>query len=252
MARTIQRSKPPYAQVADDLRNEILDGTLQPGVMLPSERKLAEEYGISRATATKAVASLRQQGLVESVVGVGTKVAEGSGPLTLSPSDRYRNLQRTRQVRVLGETSEFEVGVVRAPGEVRRELRLESDSEALYRSRVTRNDEGAVVELSTSWFDAAWLTSCPNLVVKTSIREGTTAYVAACRKVEVGTAYDVLTAVPAGKDAQRLQVDSTAPIIRTAVTVFDQMDSPLTYEVYRHPPAHRAIYEYELEVAEDS
>jgi DNA-binding GntR family transcriptional regulator len=246
MARTIERSKPPYEQVADDLRAEIAAGTLKLGDMLPSERVLAEEYGISRATATKAVASLRSQGLVESVVGVGTRVTERGRPRTKTPLDRYRSVERTRRVRVKGETSTIETGIVDPPDHVRRELRLdEQGSRVVYRSRITRDDNNNVVELSKSWFDAEWLSSCPDLIEREPIEEGTTAYVARRRGVDVGPAREVLTAVPAGNDAPLFDVDESAPILRTEVTILDHDRAPLTYEVYRYPPGHRAEYREE-------
>lgn len=259
--RTIERPPPPYAQVAENLESEIAEGTLQPGDMIPSERELAEMYGISRATATKAVATLRSKGLVESVVGVGTMVASKGDkddaetpPLMLTPRDRLRNLGRTRYVRVKGETSEIEAAAVDDPPvHVRRELRLPDDGRAFYRSRITRDANGDVVEVSTSWFDADLLAKCPRLqATDQKIPQGTTRYVADCQGVEIGVAYDVIEAVDAGDYAPLFDTKPSQPILMTAVTVFDDNDEPLTYEVYRHPPTHRATYEYELGTPDDA
>jgi DNA-binding GntR family transcriptional regulator len=46
--------------------------TMQPGDALPSVRELAERYGVSVATVSKAIARLKVSGEVQSRVGWGT------------------------------------------------------------------------------------------------------------------------------------------------------------------------------------
>ncbi|HET9519301.1 MAG TPA: GntR family transcriptional regulator [Actinoplanes sp.] len=53
-----------FRQLADLLRDQIMAGTLGPGESLPSELRLAQEYGISRTTVRQAIAQLRTEGLV--------------------------------------------------------------------------------------------------------------------------------------------------------------------------------------------
>ncbi|MEO3753291.1 GntR family transcriptional regulator [Streptomyces sp. B6B3] len=49
---------------------------MRPDEALPTERRLAERYGVSRATARRALQALREDGLVRSVRGVGTFVCQ--------------------------------------------------------------------------------------------------------------------------------------------------------------------------------
>ena len=56
---------PAYVQVADQIRQAILDGTLAPGQELPAERELSTEFGVSRATVREARRALEAQGLLE-------------------------------------------------------------------------------------------------------------------------------------------------------------------------------------------
>jgi GntR family transcriptional regulator len=68
---------------------EILEGVvgaLDPGAVLPSERLLAQRYGVARATVTQALDGLAARGLVYRVQGSGTFVAEPKfrQPLTLT------------------------------------------------------------------------------------------------------------------------------------------------------------------------
>jgi GntR family transcriptional regulator len=64
---------PLYVQVASLLRARIQSGELT--ARLPSLRTITQEYGVSHITAEKAVLSLREAGLVVTVVGRGTFVA---------------------------------------------------------------------------------------------------------------------------------------------------------------------------------
>lgn len=65
---------PYYQQVADALAGQIAAGTLKPGDPIPSELRLQQEWGISRGTARKAVATLVERGLVVTVPQRGSYV----------------------------------------------------------------------------------------------------------------------------------------------------------------------------------
>jgi DNA-binding transcriptional regulator YhcF (GntR family) len=64
----------PFRRVAAALRERIATD-LAPGERIPSVRALVAEFGVASATASRAVALLRDEGLVESLPRVGTVVA---------------------------------------------------------------------------------------------------------------------------------------------------------------------------------
>lgn len=66
--------RPPFRQIADDLRDQIRDGRLAPGDKLPSERELVERHGTAQATVRQALAVLRLEGLVIPQQGKGVFV----------------------------------------------------------------------------------------------------------------------------------------------------------------------------------
>ncbi|MEU6480370.1 TetR/AcrR family transcriptional regulator C-terminal domain-containing protein [Streptomyces sp. NPDC047017] len=66
---------PPYLRIVDAIRRRIADGELAPGDRVPSTRRLAAEWGVALATATKALTTLRLEGLVETRPRTGTVVA---------------------------------------------------------------------------------------------------------------------------------------------------------------------------------
>jgi DNA-binding GntR family transcriptional regulator len=65
---------PRYRQIAAILAGRIERGELRPDRPVPSETQLQQEFGVARHTARKAVAVLREQGLVRTVPGLGTYV----------------------------------------------------------------------------------------------------------------------------------------------------------------------------------
>jgi len=68
-----------YVQVADWITGRIERGELRPGHKLPAERDLASEIGVGYMTVRRAMRLLRERGLIVTVVGRGTFVAEGAG-----------------------------------------------------------------------------------------------------------------------------------------------------------------------------
>ncbi|AZQ73726.1 MULTISPECIES: GntR family transcriptional regulator [Streptomyces] len=86
---------PPYLRIASELRARIASGELRAGQRVPSTRGITEEWGVALATATKALAVLRQEGLVRAVPGVGTVV----GGATVVPGPPRRGRRReTREL----------------------------------------------------------------------------------------------------------------------------------------------------------
>jgi GntR family transcriptional regulator len=62
--------------VAANLRDEILDGRLPPGLALPSEGRLAVQRGVSRDVLRAALALLRSEGLITTVKGGSTYIRD--------------------------------------------------------------------------------------------------------------------------------------------------------------------------------
>ncbi|MGL4269028.1 MAG: GntR family transcriptional regulator [Plesiomonas sp.] len=69
-----QNNTPLYLALAQGIRQAIEDKQLKNGQVLPSERSLAEQLALSRATVVKALALLAEQGLVFKQQGKGSVV----------------------------------------------------------------------------------------------------------------------------------------------------------------------------------
>ncbi|MEV5597581.1 GntR family transcriptional regulator [Streptomyces sp. NPDC052496] len=84
-----------YLQITESLRQKIQKGKITEG--LPSEAELMRTYGVGRTTVGRALKALRNEGVIESVQGIGWYVA-GTGdrrPLV----ERITDLLRAEDVR---------------------------------------------------------------------------------------------------------------------------------------------------------
>ncbi len=74
---SIDRGPPLWKQVATDMRRRIKAGEWTG--RLPGEKHLAQEYGVSLGPVRKAMAALREEGLIQTDKGWGSYVT-GSEP----------------------------------------------------------------------------------------------------------------------------------------------------------------------------
>jgi AcrR family transcriptional regulator len=80
-------SQAPYQRIVEALRGRIEQGDLRPGDRVPSTREITREWGVAMATATRVIAALRDQGLVDTYPGSGTVVrSPAARPAAAHPS----------------------------------------------------------------------------------------------------------------------------------------------------------------------
>ena len=95
----VRGDKPLHLQIADQIQERILSGTLTVGNRLPTVRHLATSAGVSRVTALQAYEALQVRGLIESRVGSGTYVAP--------PQNRESGRGRLKAFKPCSVTSDF-------------------------------------------------------------------------------------------------------------------------------------------------
>ncbi|MEU6808354.1 GntR family transcriptional regulator [Streptomyces sp. NPDC046831] len=70
----LDRSVPVWPQVADELRRRLDAGKYKPGERFPAVNELAAELDVAPSTVQKAVAALREEGRLRTVLGQGSFV----------------------------------------------------------------------------------------------------------------------------------------------------------------------------------
>lgn len=161
MQRGIDRSsdRAAYRQIADHLRDSILQGQMEEGQQLPSETELMDGYGAARGTVRQAVALLRADGLIEVEHGRGAFVRRRP-PMRRLAHDRFLRRHRERgkaaflaEVEAEGRAPTvevLEVGPATAPPGIAQLLGLPESADVLVRRRRYLAD-GEPIELATSY-----------------------------------------------------------------------------------------------------
>jgi GntR family transcriptional regulator len=139
-------------QLADTLRDRIVDGELSPGDRLPSEPDLAKVLGVSRASIRAAITLLEEDGFVRRRRGSGTYIA--NRPVH---NDLGRNFGVSSMIAAMG----LEPGVVdeycetvQAPAEIAEALGIAAGDPVSILRRVRTADGRRVVD-SADWLRAA-------------------------------------------------------------------------------------------------
>ncbi|WP_158095932.1 GntR family transcriptional regulator [Cloacibacillus sp. An23] len=81
---TLKREGTLSQLVLESIQDSIRSGEFRPGEALPSERELAERYGVGKSSIREAVKMLQILGVVETSQGRGTYLRRASGPSLLN------------------------------------------------------------------------------------------------------------------------------------------------------------------------
>ena len=82
------------SQVVEAIEQEILTGKLVPGERLPSEEKLCTRFGASRTVIREAIQQLRGRGLMRTLKGSGSYIADPSLDALAAAVEAYSVLSR--------------------------------------------------------------------------------------------------------------------------------------------------------------
>lgn len=100
-----------YEEVIEQIKEMIIEGNLKPGDLLPTERELAQAFGISRGTLREAFRILERETLIEVKPGGGRYLSRSLESL----EDQTRiidNIERATIIELLEAREIFETGIV--------------------------------------------------------------------------------------------------------------------------------------------
>lgn len=229
LSPTVHRPEPPYIQVVGHIRDQIMSGQLRDGDMIPSARKIAQEWQISLATATKVLGSLRAEGLVRAMPGVGTMVS-ASDAIHRGPRDRVASIRRTGRIYPPDQHATITVAeLVNASAEIADSLSVEAGMPIIRRHRITYRGE-VPVSASTSWFAGALAEVAPQLLQKQELPQGTPAYIEQTTGRAATTGRDQMAAGAAsGQVAEDLAVQPGTPVLYGRNWLYDADGAVIEY-----------------------
>lgn len=99
----LHQAQPLYLSVTQALADQIAGGALVPGMQILSERELCRQFGVSRVTVRRALAELRDRGLIESDSARGwfvqaPSLGEPNALMSFTEMARSRGLSATSTV----------------------------------------------------------------------------------------------------------------------------------------------------------
>jgi len=136
-------------EIIKKIRDLITSNKLKPGDRLPSERKLSEEFGVSRGNVREVIQKLEFYGLLKTLPQSGTVVANMGVPALSGMITDILQLKKPDFKSLVESRIMLEMQVVALAAERRTETHLENIAEALeaYRLKVENNEDAVEEDL---------------------------------------------------------------------------------------------------------
>jgi GntR family transcriptional regulator len=217
-----------YQQVYRCLKERIGSGIYARGGLLPSEPKLAEEFGISLTTLRRAVHELVLDGLVERRQGLGSFVRSTGRALSVDLTSFSADVAsgRLRLARTL-----LRDNLTAATPELAAKLNVQPDS--MLRHLVRLDSEGG----EPIWVDEAFIPPALATDISTEIASSLL-FLSLWQEKAAFTAgrieYEIWTDSPTPHDRALLRVEPGTPVLVEAEVIFDAGGQPLIYVVTRY------------------
>lgn len=247
----VSRTEHPYLQVATHIRDQITSGALKDGELVPSTRQIAQDWGVSMATAARALSTLRAEGLVRGVPGVGT-VVQAASSLHRAAHDLSVSIKRTGKIYPPGYYAKIRSAeLVPAPERVAEALGIEPGAPAIRRQRTQYTADDVAWSTSVSWFAGDLASKAPQLLVAERIQEGTPGYIAAQTGRETEVTYVQHAAGDASaEDAAELGVAEGASVLLSRNRYVDANGDVIEYGESTSLPGQWVFYEYKSKDSE--
>lgn len=217
---------PMYFQLKNIILDEIKNGRLKPGDLLPTELELGESFNLSRTTVRQAVIELVGEGYLYRIKGKGTFVAKPKLVQDFmrtieSYSEQMKRLKLTPGTKVLKNK------IVHADEEIAGALGIKTGGEVVLLRRLRfANDEPIVV------LDTYLINDCAGIVQMNMEKQGMYDYLSRSRETKIKRVVRHFEAVAAtGEMAEHLQVDMGSPIQKVTTIGFNQDGKPIEYSI---------------------
>jgi GntR family transcriptional regulator len=218
-----------FREIAERLRRAIETGQYPPGVRIPTEHELAEEYAVSRETIRRALALLKADGLLVTARSQGTRVRRPPIRLAVTRYAAVTNPARQRSDLGPWETACADqgvdgrtvvTGVDREPADatVARRLGRPEGTELVHRARLMLVGD-RVAQIQDSWMPVDLVEGTP-LAGTEKIVGGAYAAMAAAGFAPDRVTEEVTARQPTTEEQSRMQTDG-APVFEIWRTTRD-------------------------------
>lgn len=218
MAAARQGRVAVWAQIAEDLRSKIADGTLAADSQLPTEVDLTAQYGVARATVRQALTTLVNEGLIVPRAPRGYFVRHRK-PLFYRPQTEFRPQPKTPEMdRFMADHSAegreprqtIDVAIVSPPPDVMQRLRLQEGELAVVRRRV-RYLDGEPFHINDSYYPLR-LVQDTEIMRPVDIARGANQVLAEHGYPQVRALDEIYFRMPTPNEVRRLELAPGTPV----------------------------------------
>lgn len=210
-----------YRQLYDILFQDIVNGAYAVGDLIPSESELMRQYGVSRATARKAMEMLANNGMISKRRGVGSEVISSRPSSSLSHVTSF--IKKNVDDRVVAEKRLIDATLLPADADVAQVLKID-EGVPVYRLRRIRFSGDEPFYLEINHFEQSFL---PHAIERDFSRESLRAYIADELGIQWSRATQEIRAVPAdAEQAMFLGVQQGDPLLYIKRVSYDANNVP--------------------------
>jgi GntR family transcriptional regulator len=257
---------PKYERIADGLRKQIEAGALAAGARMPAHTALAEQENVSLPTIQQALGVLENEGLIETIHGVGTFVRSKPQKIHRKP-DRYqweknRALQSLDERQQTGGTEydtglnvddlafECEYRVEEAPQELAEAFGVATGTMVLHRIyRTFKRGDKVALSMSDSYLLYDVVAANPDLLdVTKEPWPGGTHHQLRTIGVEIDRVIDQISArPPRGDESEYLDIRQGVSVLTLRKISYD-INGRVIEVADAILPGDRTIFEYETKL----
>jgi GntR family transcriptional regulator len=232
-----------FARIANHYRDKILSGDLAPGTKLPSNKELANSWGVAVATVSRALSQLTVEGVIRTSPR-GTFVAED--PMTgISARDRLSRVTSLRSALMEGENARVtSAQLVIPPSYVADIFDLEPGAQVVRREYITGRGNTRLV-FGVNWYPAHFAALVPALLNMGNVRnDDLTARILDATQRRITYARDHMHGRAADeRESSALAIPLHSPILAGAHSWADD-DGVIEYGEWCLPTRMTISYEY--------
>jgi len=232
---------PYYAQIKEYLRQQIAQGHLLPGTLLPSEADLCATFDVSRIVVRRALQELEYEGLIYRRRGKGSFVAEPKvhEQLVQRLTGFYQDMVDQGH-RVLNHVLRLET--VGADGNIGQRLQVPTDGVLIVCERLRLVDEKPV-NFSVSYVPLAL---CAELLDADLTQRSLYAFLEErCGQPITHGQRTIEAALPTRQIADLLDIDSDLPVFKITNICYLRNGTPVEYSIGYHR-SDRTLFEVQL------
>jgi GntR family transcriptional regulator len=227
---------PLYFQLYNILRQNIVDGTLDNGVQLPTELQLSQKFNVSRITAKRALDELSAEGLVARKRAKGTHVTHKYEPKPI----KAPLIGMLQELEFMGQHSNakvLNVASIRPPREIATEFKLSNEEMLLQMTRVRSRGKESFA------YYTSWSKGLDKHIDVAMLESKTRLQIFKMNGIEIKHIKQMLSAEAASTEiAEALDVEAGYPLLTLVRRSFDKNENLVDYLHARYHPERFQYY----------